>query len=39
VIGKGGKIRFQLTGFSGDTAEAVDELSTMIELAKGTDGM
>jgi peroxiredoxin len=39
VIGKGGKIRFQLTGFNGETADAVDELSTMIELAKGTDGM
>jgi thiol-disulfide isomerase/thioredoxin len=39
VIGKGGKIRFQLTGFNGESADAVDELSTMIELAKGSDEM
>lgn len=34
VIDKNGKIRYQLTGFNGDTADAVEELSYMIELAK-----
>ncbi len=34
IIDKNGHIRFQLAGFSGDTNEAVEELSTMIELAK-----
>jgi len=34
VIDRNGNIRFQLTGFKGDTDEAVDELSTMIELAR-----
>jgi len=34
IIGKGGKIRFQMTGFNGETTEAVDELSIMIDLAK-----
>jgi thiol-disulfide isomerase/thioredoxin len=35
IIDKNGHIRFQLAGFSGDTNESVEELSTMIELAKG----
>jgi hypothetical protein len=38
VIDKTGKIRFQLKGFNGETTEAVDELSAMIELAKGAGG-
>ncbi|WP_407641627.1 TlpA disulfide reductase family protein [Chitinophaga arvensicola] len=34
IIDPKGIIRFQLTGFSGDTSEAVQELSTMIDLAR-----
>ena len=34
IIDKNGHIRFQLAGFSGDTNESVEELSTMIQLVK-----
>jgi thiol-disulfide isomerase/thioredoxin/tetratricopeptide (TPR) repeat protein len=34
IIDKKGHIRFQLAGFSGDTNESVEELSTMIQLVK-----
>jgi thiol-disulfide isomerase/thioredoxin len=33
VIDKNGNIRFRFTGFSGDDAAAVEEISTMIEYA------
>lgn len=34
IIDRDGHIRFQLAGFSGDTNESVEELSTMIQLVK-----
>jgi len=37
IVDPKGQIRFQLTGFSGVTEKAVDELSTMIELARSAD--
>ena len=37
VIDRDGKIRFRFTGFFGDDQAAIEEISTMIEMAHGKD--